>query len=75
MKDHLEREALGVTMANLNSEIVGALPISLPPLGAQQQFAAVASEVEVRCRRLLASDGELGALFASLQQRTFAGQL
>jgi type I restriction enzyme S subunit len=45
LKDHaqqwLKLHAVGQTMPNLNTQIVGALPIVLPPFDEQVQIAAV----------------------------------
>ena len=40
----LEREAVGVTMKNLNAKIVGNAVIAMPPLALQQQFAGFVAE-------------------------------
>ena len=41
----LEREAVGVTMKNLNAKIVGNAVIAMPPLALQQQFADFVARV------------------------------
>ena len=75
MKAKLEEFSLGATMPNLNKGIVAGLRVSLPPLPLQQTFATRIASIEAlktTHRRALAA---LDALFASLQQRAFAGQL
>ena len=75
MKAKLEEFSLGATMANLNKGIVAGLRVSLPPLPLQQTFATRIASIEAlkaTHRRALAA---LDALFASLQQRAFAGAL
>lgn len=75
MKAKLEEFSLGATMPNLNKGIVAGLRISPPPLPLQQTFATRIASIEAlkaTHRRALAA---LDALFASLQQRAFAGQL
>lgn len=42
----LEHEAVGVTMKNLNTKIVGNAVIALPPLTLQQQFADFVTQVD-----------------------------
>ncbi|WP_195420221.1 restriction endonuclease subunit S, partial [Collinsella sp. D33t1_170424_A12] len=42
----LERQAVGVTMKNLNAKIVGSAVVVLPPLVLQQEFAAFVAEVD-----------------------------
>ena len=75
MKAKLEEFSLGATMPNLNKGIVAGLGVSLPPLPLQQTFATHIASIEAlkaTHRRALAA---LDALFASLQQRAFAGAL
>ena len=60
---------------NINTEGLGAIPIPRFPLPLQQTFATRIASIEAlkaTHRRALAA---LDALFASLQQRAFAGQL
>ncbi|WP_121453791.1 restriction endonuclease subunit S [Acidovorax sp. 106] len=63
------------TIAHLTGEKLKAMEIPLPPLPLQQTFATRIASIEAlkaTHRRALAA---LDALFASLQQRAFAGQL
>lgn len=75
MKGHLERKALGVTMANLNGRIVGDLPIPLPALDVQKRFASATALVDDQRERLTSGLQSLDGLFSSLQHRAFAGIL
>jgi len=64
-----------IGMANINAREVQSISIGVPPKELQLRFSERAHEVEtakVEQRRAL---GDLDALFASLQQRAFAGQL
>ena len=64
-----------VGMANINAKEIQAMRIALPPLPLQQTFApriAAIEALKATHRHALAA---LDALFASLQQRAFAGQL
>ncbi|WP_422757601.1 restriction endonuclease subunit S [Paenarthrobacter sp. C1] len=71
----LEELAQGATMLNLNTKIVGNLDIAVPSLEMQQTFAnrvAAVERLKETHRKHLA---ELDALFASLQNRAFKGEL
>ena len=60
---------------NINTKEISALEVPVPPLSLQQTFATRIAAIEAlkaTHRRALAA---LDALFASLQQRAFAGQL
>lgn len=66
---------VGSTSQHLNVKELRALQIPLPPLPLQQTFTTRSASIEAlkaTHRRALAA---LDALFASLQQRAFAGQL
>jgi len=71
----LERLAQGVTMLNLNSDMVESFAIGLPPMDLQVRFDALMT----RRSALSATYGQclshLDALFASLQHRAFQGEL
>ena len=42
----LEKEAVGVTMKNLNVKIIGSAVVSLPPLSLQEEFADFVAQVD-----------------------------
>ncbi|WP_199226614.1 restriction endonuclease subunit S [Acidovorax sp. HMWF029] len=74
-RKYLEQTAKGAIMSGLNMGIIKAMPIALPPLPLQQTFATRIASIEAlkaTHRRALAA---LDAMFASLQQRAFAGLL
>ena len=72
---HLENSAQGVTMLNLNSEIVGSFEFGLPPIELQREFSAtLAAQVALKAG-LRSHAIALDTLFASLQQRAFRGEL
>jgi type I restriction enzyme, S subunit len=75
MKEHLERSSQGVTMANLNKTIVGQIPISLPPLALQQEFADRITAIEALKAQHRESLAKMDTLFSSLQHRAFRGEL
>ena len=60
---------------NINTQGLGSVPLPLPPVPAQHKFSQrtrlVRDRVEVCYQQL----GQLDALFASLQQRAFRGEL
>ena len=65
----------GGNQENLNLQLLGSFEVLLPPLPLQQTFATRIASIEAlkaTHRRALAA---LDALFASLQQRAFAGAL
>ena len=75
IKKYLEKASQGVTMANLNKTIVSQIPVILPPLPLQKEFARRVEAVEKLKASHGASLSELDALFASLQHRAFRGDL
>jgi type I restriction enzyme S subunit len=62
-------------MANLNKDIVGSLPIPLPPKELQDKFANSLAEVEILRANIDREVLILDTLFASLQHRAFRGEL
>jgi type I restriction enzyme S subunit len=75
MRRYLENVAQGVTMSNLNKDIVGSMPVPLPPLALQARFVNCLAQVEALTMTLDQSHGQLNALFESLQDRAFRGDL
>jgi type I restriction enzyme, S subunit len=75
MKRRLEELSLGATLPNLNTSIVETLPIPLPPITLQRDFAARITEIEKLKIGYCAHLAKLDALFASLQHRAFRGEL
>jgi type I restriction enzyme S subunit len=62
-------------MAGLNMGIIKAMPIPIPPLPLQHDFARRVAAVEKLKIAHRASLAELDALFAALQHRAFRGEL
>jgi type I restriction enzyme S subunit len=60
---------------NINTESLGAIPVPLPPIPLQREFARRVTAVESLKTARRASLAELNALFASLQHRAFRGEL
>lgn len=74
-RQYLETTSKGAIMEGLNMGLIKAMPISVPPIRLQQLFAKRIQHIEaVKATHRLAL-AESDALFASLQQRAFAGQI
>ena len=74
-RKYLEQTAKGAIMAGLNMGIIKAMPVALPPLPLQQTFATRIQAIEALKTQHRAALAAQDALFASLQQRAFAGTL
>lgn len=68
VKAHLEDQAVGVTLKNLNQSILSALQIPLPPLATQR---AIVAEIEAE-KGLVAANRELISRFEHKIQATLA---
>ena len=68
----LGREAVGVTMKNLNIKIVGNSSVVLPPLSLQQEFADFVTQVDKLKFETQQSIEKLQMLYDSLVQEYFA---
>lgn len=71
----LEDSAPESAQKNINLAILRALNIPMPPLALQQTFATRIQAIEALKATHRAALAELDALFASLQQRAFSGEL
>ncbi len=60
---------------NINTKEISALEVPVPPLPLQQTFATRIASIEALKATPRRARAALDALFASLQQRAFAGQL
>ena len=60
---------------NINTESLGAIPVPVPPIPLQREFARRVTAVEALKTAQRASLAELDALFATLQHRAFRGEL
>jgi type I restriction enzyme, S subunit len=65
----------GIVMKGLNTTIIKSLPIYLPPLPLQQEFAKLVDDIEAEKARQAESRKKLDELFNSLMQRAFTGEL
>jgi type I restriction enzyme S subunit len=71
----LEKEARGVTMPNLNKSIVKRIPIFLPPIKLQNQFAQIVENIDAQKTLVKLSLQESEDLFNGLVQKAFGGDL
>jgi type I restriction enzyme S subunit len=73
--EKLYEQAQGVTMANLNKNIIIKLPIVIPPIELQNQFAERIAAIEEQKAIAQASLIKSEELFNSLLQKAFKGEL
>ncbi|WP_158728953.1 MULTISPECIES: restriction endonuclease subunit S [unclassified Flavobacterium] len=73
--EKLYEKAQGVTMANLNKNIIIKLPIVIPPVKLQNQFAERLSLIQEQKAIAQASLIKSEELFNSLLQKAFKGEL
>jgi type I restriction enzyme S subunit len=73
--DRLRALGRGGNQENLNLQLLGSFEVLLPPLALQQTFATRIQAIEALKATHRTALAQLDALFASLQQRAFAGKL
>jgi len=71
----IEKNAFGAAMPALSFKMMGRYPLAAPPLKLQSRFATIAKSIERQKAHHRAHLAELDALFASLEQRAFRGEL
>jgi type I restriction enzyme S subunit len=69
------RHAVGATMPNLNTSILGALPMVLPPAELQSRFAEIVGPWDTRGTIALEQSRTLSALRDALLPRLMSGEL
>lgn len=74
-QDILEKKAPQSAQKNINLNILRNFPVPFAPDNLQTQFAKIVEKVEAQKAVQQAHLAELDTLFASLQQRAFAGDL
>ena len=72
---YLNQTAKGAIMSGLNMGLIKGMPVPLPPIPLQREFARRVAAVEALKTAQRASLAELDALFATLQHRAFRGEL
>lgn len=75
LKAAMLRSAKSSSQANLFQKAIKNLPVFAPPLDLQRRFATIVESIEQQKARQRAHFAELDTLFASLQSRTFRGDL
>jgi type I restriction enzyme S subunit len=71
----ISRQIKGATFREITLTRLRELPVALPPVSLQREFARRVTAVEALKTAQRASLAELDALFASLQHRAFRGEL
>ncbi|MDT0221490.1 restriction endonuclease subunit S [Gordonia sp. AC31] len=74
-RNYLARTVKGAIMAGLNMGIIKSMPIQVPPLEMQAEFATLTASLAGHEKVLASSSSELDSLFGSLQSRAFRGEL
>lgn len=64
-----------VGMANINAQELQDIKICIPPIELQNKFAAITSAARAHEKRMADTHAEMDALFQSLSQKAFSGQL
>lgn len=75
IETQIEMVSSGAIMAGINVSKLKNIAILLPPLPLQEKFAAIIENIEAQKRLAEASLAESEALFQSLLQRAFKGEL
>ena len=77
LRKHIQSFAGGAagSMPNISKAKLRTIEVVLPPLHLQRRFAAIVESVERQKARQRAHLADLDALFASLQNRAFRGEL
>ena len=70
----LQARNRGAIMSGLNLGLIRSLEVRLPPVGAQERFAAAVNRVRALEARLSSSCDQADDLFRSLLQRAFSGE-
>lgn len=74
-RDYLGRTGKGAIMTGLNLGVIKEMPLVLPPMEIQSEFAARTVSVRRNMDAAQASLDQADALFSSLQSRAFHGDL
>lgn len=74
-QDYMLKMASSTTLPYMNKSICNSIPIQVPPLSLQQEFSKVVIKVESQKEKLKKSNLHQEALFQSLLQRAFNGEL
>lgn len=70
-KDYMEQQASSTTVLYMNKAVCNSIPVMLPPIELQNQFAAFVTQVDKSKVAVQKSLNETQLLFDSLMQRYF----
>ena len=65
VREYITSQGRGCNISNLNQKILSSIPLMLPPLSLQNQFAARIEAIEAQKKRVEASIADLETLLAS----------
>ena len=65
----------GANIQNINQQILSDLPIPIPDVGLQRQFATIVEKIEAQKHTMQRAAEMSNTFFASLQQHAFSGKL
>ena len=71
----LERAKTSAGQFNINVESLSSLPVPVPDLRMQREFATKVITIDIEVQRSRVHERHLGTLFSSLQHRAFRGEL
>ncbi len=74
-KDYMLRMATSTTLPYMNKTICNSIPILLPPINLQNQFAKIAQNIQQQKQSIKQQMEQSENLFLSLLQRAFKGDL
>lgn len=74
-KSYMYKMATSTTVPYMNKSVCNSIPIVLPPIKLQQQFAEIVNKTESLKEKQKQSEQELENLFQSLMQKAFKGEL
>lgn len=72
IQNYLKEKSLGATMPNLNQKILNSLPVFMPPITLQQQFAAKIEAIESQKEKYKAQLADAEQLMAERMQYYFS---
>jgi type I restriction enzyme S subunit len=75
VKSALIKQNRGIRQANLSNSDIYNIPLSIPPIDLQNQFAAIVEKVEGIKSRYQQSLTDLESLYGALSQKAFKGEL
>ena len=74
-KDYMESKASSTTVLYMNKTVCNSIPVYLPPMELQNEFAEFVTQIDSIRSKMEASLSELEDNFNSLMQKAFKGEL